>query len=104
MTDGDLLANVTAELVWEPKVESDDIAVFVEGDVVTLRGSVSSLWQKHWAQAAAQRAHGVSGVSNHLLVRATDSGRGAGACLRAVAYQACVLDGRIPQQRGGAGR
>lgn len=101
MTDGDLQANVTAELVWEPQVESDDIAVFAEGGVITLRGTVSSLTEKHRAQDAAQRVHGVSGVSNHLLVRDTDCGRGAGAILRAVAWQAFMLDARIPQQRGG---
>lgn len=101
MTDGDLQAIVTAELVWEPHVDSDDIAVFAEGGVVTLRGTVSSLGQKHQAQNAAQRVDGVSGVSNHLLVRDTDFGRGAGAALRAVERQAFMLAGRIPRQRGG---
>ena len=101
MTDMDLHASVTAELVWEPQVNSDDIAVFADGGVVTLRGTVSSLWEKHRAQNAARRVYGVSGVSNHLLVRVTDSGRGAGACLRAVARQAFMIDGLIPRPRGG---
>ncbi|HUA42036.1 MAG TPA: BON domain-containing protein [Streptosporangiaceae bacterium] len=101
MTDGDLQASVTAELVWEPQVDSDDIAVFAEDGVVTLRGTVGSVTEKHRAQSAARRARGVSDVSNHLLVRDTDSGRGAGAVLRAVALQAFVLEGRIPRQRRG---
>ena len=101
MTDGDMQANVTAELVSEPQMDSDDIAVFAEGGVVTLRGTVSSMRERHRAQNAAQRVHGVSGVSNHLLVRDTDSGRGAGAVLRAVARQAFMLDGQIPRQRAG---
>ncbi len=100
MTDGDLQASVTAELVWEPQVDSDDIAVFAEGGVVTLRGTVGSVPEKYLAQDAARRAPGVSGISNHLLVRDSDSGRGAGAVLRAVARQA-LLDERIPRQRRG---
>ncbi len=104
MTDGDLQAIVTAELVWEPRVESDDIAVFAEGGVVTLRGTVSSLTEKHRAQNAAQRVHGVCVVSNHLLVRDTDCGRGAGAALRAVAGQALMLESLIPRQHRGADR
>jgi hypothetical protein len=101
MTKGDLQAIVTAELIWEPQVDSDDIAVFAEDGVVTLRGSVRSLGQKHRAQAAAERVAGASGVSNHLLVRHTDIGRGAGAALRAVQWQASLFGGQIPRQRGG---
>lgn len=101
MTKGDLQAIVTAELIWEPLVDSDDIAVFAEDGVMTLRGSVSSLGQKHRAQTAAERVAGASGVSNHLLVRHTDVGRGAGAALRAAQSQAIFLDGQIPRQRGG---
>lgn len=101
MTDVDLQAIVTAELIWEPQVDSDDIAVFAEDGVVTLRGSVSSLGHKHRAQTAAERVAGASSISNHLLVRHTEAGRGAGAALRAVALQAILCDGLIPRQRGG---
>jgi BON domain len=101
MTERDLQAIVTAELIREPQVDGDDIAVFAEGGVVTLRGTVSSLTEKRRAQNVAERVHGVSGVSNHLLVRETGCCRGAGAVLRAVAWQAFMLDARIPQQREG---
>jgi hypothetical protein len=101
MIDGDLQAIVTAELAWEPQVDGDDIAVFAEDGVVTLRGSVSSAREKHRAQIAAERVAGASGVSNHLIVRHTDAGSGAGAALRAVHWQAILLDGQIPRQRGG---
>ncbi|HTX83084.1 MAG TPA: BON domain-containing protein [Streptosporangiaceae bacterium] len=101
MNDGDLQAIVTAELLWEPQVASDDIAVFAEDGVVTLRGSVGSAGEKRRAQIAAQRVAGIGAVSNNLLVRHTDVGRGAGAALRAVAWQTILLDGRIPRQRGG---
>jgi hypothetical protein len=101
MTDGDLQAIVTAELVWQPQVDSDDIAVFAEYGVVTLRGSVSSAGEKHRAQTAAERVAGIGAVSNHLLVRHTDVGRGAGAALRAAQWQAILPEGQIPPPRGG---
>jgi BON domain len=101
MTDGDLQAIVIAELLWEPRVDSDDIAVFADDGVITLRGSVSSLGQKQRAQTAAERVAAAGGVSNHLLVRHTDIGRGAGAALRAVALQAILLGGQIPRPREG---
>jgi hypothetical protein len=104
MTERDLQAIVMAELIFEPLVDSDDIAVFAEDGVVTLRGSVSSLGQKDRAQTAAQRVAGASGVSNHLLVRHTDVGRGAGAALRAAQQQAILFDGQIPRQRRGCDR
>jgi BON domain len=101
MNDGDLQEIVTAELIWEPQVASDDIAVFAEDGVVTLRGSVRSAGEKHRAQIAAQRVAGIGAVSNNLLVRHTDVGRGAGAVLRALAWQTILHDGGIPRQRGG---
>lgn len=100
MNDGNLQAIVTAELLLEPQVASDDIAVFAEDGVVTLRGSVRSVGEKHRAQIAAQRVAGFGGVSNNLLVRHTDAGQGAGAALRAVAWLTILLDGRVPRQRG----
>jgi BON domain len=101
MNDVDLQEIVTAELMWEPQVASDDIAVFAKDGVVTLRGSVRSPGERHRAQIAAQRVAGIGSVSNNLLVRHTDVGRGAGAALRAVAWQTILLDGRMPRQRGG---
>jgi hypothetical protein len=105
MTDRNLQARVIAELAWEPKVDSADIAVSAEGSVVTLCGTVSSVGQKHQAQNAAQRVGGVSGISNQLLVRVLDSGRGAGAAaLRAFVWQAFMLGVPVPRQHGGSGR
>ena len=99
MTDRSLQASVTAELAWEPKVDGEDIAVSAEGSVVTLRGTVSSVAEKHQAQKAAQRVDGVSSISNELLVRALDPG--TEATLLAVMWLALMLDSLIPEPRGG---
>jgi len=99
MTDRSLQASVTAELAWEPKVEGADIAVSAEGSFVTLRGTVSSVGEKHQAQNAAWRVPGVSSISNQLLVRASDFG--ADATAGAAQWHVFVLGSLIPQPRGG---
>lgn len=101
MTDRNLQASVTAELAREPKVDDADITVSAEGSIVTLRGTVSSVGQKHEAQNAAQRVDGVSSISNQLLVRVLDSGGDADVALLALVWLAFVVDSLIPRPRGG---
>src|SRR5215472_7995925 len=79
MNDSDLQASVAAELDWDLKIDGNDIAVFADGGVVTLRGTVTSSAQKHLAHTAARRVDGVSGIRNQLLVRVLDSGSRADA-------------------------
>jgi hypothetical protein len=104
MTDTDLQASVTAELIREPQIDSDDIAVSADRGVITLRGTVTSLRHKNQAHNTARRVDGVRGVANQLLVRLTDCGQGADADLRATGERAIALDGLIPRQRAGPGR
>jgi hypothetical protein len=104
MTDRYLQASVTARLAGEPKVDSEDIAVSAEDSVVTLRGTVCSVGEKHQAHNAAKRVAGVSSISSQLLVRVLDSGGGAEAALWAAAEQAFMLEALIPRQPGGSSR
>lgn len=96
MTDSELLACVAAELDWDPKIDSDDIAVFTDCGAVTLRGTVSSVRAKHEAQNAARRVEGVIGVLNELRVRVLATGGRADAGLRADVMRAFRLDSLIP--------
>jgi osmotically-inducible protein OsmY len=57
------------ELFWDPKVDSDAIAVSANDGEVTLRGTVVSFRQKREAQKAAERVYGVTSVRNELDVR-----------------------------------
>jgi osmotically-inducible protein OsmY len=91
-----LQARVAAELDWDPKVVSRQIAVSAEGGAVTLRGTVSSVRQKHEAHKAVRRVGEVTSVSNQLQVRILDAGRRADAVLRADVLQALMLDSLIP--------
>src|ERR1700759_1463214 len=46
MTNDELRLDVAAELSWDPKVDSRQIAVSADGGAVTLRGTVGSLREK----------------------------------------------------------
>ena len=68
-TDSDIRRDVEAELRWSPEIEQTDIAVNVNGQVVTLTGYVPSYADKYRAEAAVKRIVGVSAVANDLAVR-----------------------------------
>jgi osmotically-inducible protein OsmY len=68
-SDTAILEDVIAELKWDPKVTSPDIAVAVKDGVVTLTGFVSSYWEKDAAEKAAKRVYGVKAVANDLVVK-----------------------------------
>ncbi|MDX6228392.1 MAG: hypothetical protein QOI76_1782 [Frankiales bacterium] len=96
MTNEELVLSVTDELFWDPKVDSEAVAVSADGGAVTLRGTVGSLRQKWEAKNAAERVWGVTGVSNELNVRIMTDQRRADADLRGDVLQALVLDSLVP--------
>ncbi|HTU08556.1 MAG TPA: BON domain-containing protein [Trebonia sp.] len=96
MTNEDLQLDVTAELLWDPKVESAEIAVSADNGTVTLRGTVGSLRQKRDAGKAAERVYGVIEVSNELQVRISNQDRRGDAELRGDVLKALTLDSLVP--------
>ncbi|HVP02105.1 MAG TPA: BON domain-containing protein [Solirubrobacteraceae bacterium] len=94
MSDGTLMGNVSEELLWDPKVDSDAIAIGANGGVITLRGTVGSFREKQEARKAAQRVFGVTAVNNELQVRLLDSREDAD--LRADALRVLMLDSLVP--------
>jgi len=96
MTDAELELNVTDELVWDPKVDSEEIAVSADRGTVTLRGTVGSFRQKREAGKAAQRVYGVLAVNNDLDVRILNENRHEDADLRGDVLQALMLDALVP--------
>ena len=94
--DDDLVASVTDELFWDPKVDNLAIAVSASDGVITLRGTVGSFREKREAKKAAQRVFGVISVDNQLQVRLMDGYRRADAELRGDVLQALTLDSLIP--------
>ena len=96
MTDDDLQRDVAAELSWDPKVDSEAIAVSADAGAVTLRGTVGSFRHKREAGKAAARVSGVTQVSNQLQVRRKEASTRDDAELRGEVLDALMLDGLIP--------
>jgi osmotically-inducible protein OsmY len=96
MTDDQLQADVAAELLWDPKVDNEAIAVSADAETVTLRGTVGSFREKREAGKAACRVYGVARVDNELDVRLLDDGTRDDAELRGDVLQALMLDILIP--------
>ena len=64
----DLHKDVVEELEFDPRVDSSNIAIGVHDGVVTLRGTVPTLYQRYDAESAVKRVDGVRGVANELEV------------------------------------
>jgi len=97
MSNENLVADVSDELRFDPKVDSEAIAVAAEDGVITLRGTVGSLRQKREAKKSAERIHGVARVDNQLKVRLMGSDARADADLRGAVLQALMLDSVVPR-------
>jgi osmotically-inducible protein OsmY len=67
--DSEIERDVKEELGWNPDLDAKDIAVSVDGGVVTLTGFVKSYTDKYEAEAAVKRVAGVIAVANDLEVR-----------------------------------
>src|SRR5579871_531161 len=67
--DSAIREDVLAEIRWDPKITSSDIAVAVKDGVVTLSGFASSYWEKDAAEKAAKRVYGVKGIANDIEVK-----------------------------------
>jgi osmotically-inducible protein OsmY len=94
--DNDLTADVSDELFWDPKVDSEAIAVSADDGKITLRGTVGSLREKREAKKAAQRVFGVTSVDNQLQVKLMDDDRRADSDIRGDVLQALMLDSLVP--------
>jgi osmotically-inducible protein OsmY len=97
VTNEALVASVTDELVYDPKVDNAAISVSADEGAVTLRGTVSSFRQKREAAKAAARVYGVTSVNNDLDVRLMVGGMKEDAALRAEVLTALSLDSLVPK-------
>jgi osmotically-inducible protein OsmY len=96
MSNQTLEQSVNDELFWDPKVDSEAVAVAADGGTVTLRGTVGSFRQKREAQKAAERVFGVVDVNNLLDVRILNDDRREDADIRGWVLQALMLDTLVP--------
>jgi osmotically-inducible protein OsmY len=96
MSNDELVTYVTEELLWDPKVDSEAVAVSVDDGAVTLRGTVGSFREKREAKSAAERVYGVTSVENELQVRLMNDSKRSDADLRGDVLQALMLDTIVP--------
>jgi osmotically-inducible protein OsmY len=69
ISDSDVKKNVEHELEWDAVLDATDVAVAVNGGVVTLTGFVRHYNEKLQAERAAKRVKGVYGLANEIEVR-----------------------------------
>jgi osmotically-inducible protein OsmY len=67
-SDAQIRADVIDEMAYDPAVTVRDVAVVVEGGVVTLTGVVDSYGTMQAAEKAAWRVGGVIGVNSEIVV------------------------------------
>lgn len=96
MNDNELVASVSDELFWDPKVDSEAIAVSADGGIVTVRGTVGSFREKREVRKAAERVWGVVSVTNEVRVELMGDQRREDADLRGDVLQALMLDSLVP--------
>ena len=96
MSDDKLVRHVSDELFWDPKVDSEAIAVSADDGTVTLRGTVGSFREKREAKKAAERVFGVKSVKNNLQVRLMNDAKRDDADIRGDVLQALMLDSLVP--------
>ncbi len=67
-SDSDLWKDVDRALRWNPNIDTTRISIDVLGGVVTLEGTVDSLWKKAHAERVASDVAGVISIDNRLAV------------------------------------
>jgi osmotically-inducible protein OsmY len=96
MSDEELIASVTDELAFDPKVDEGAIAVSADRGTVTLRGTVGSFREKREAKKAARRIKGVGAVDDELQVRLLIGQARRDADLRGDILRGMAVDSSIP--------
>ncbi|MGN6192448.1 MAG: BON domain-containing protein [Rhodanobacteraceae bacterium] len=98
-TDKELQRDVTAELNWDPSVDSGRIDVEVQAGIATLTGLVNSYAQKCSAQTAAWRVSGVEGVIADLEVELPSNDWRSDRDIAKAAHNVLAWNTSIPPRR-----
>ncbi len=98
-TDMQLKADVTAELAWEPAVNSAGIGVLVNDGVVTLTGHLDTFAEKVAAERAVRRVGGVRGLAIELDVKLVAAHHRSDSEIASVAASALRWSVLLPPDR-----
>lgn len=72
-TDMQIKSQAENTLLWNEDIDSTNIEVSVSEGIVTLTGTVDSLWKKWEAEQTVYRNFGVISVENHITIVPTTS-------------------------------
>jgi osmotically-inducible protein OsmY len=94
---GTIESDLRAQLLADPRIPApDEIAIEVNGGVVTLRGTVGSFAQRRAAVKDARNMEGVYDVFDELQVRLLDEYQREDAEIRGTALQWLMWDIEVP--------
>ncbi len=102
--DDDIGAAAIERLAWDTAVPPDAITVKVEQGWITLIGQVPWYYQKQAAEQAIARLHGVTGISNQLLVKPTVDVSDISDKIRHALRRSWLLDDETVTVRADGGR
>lgn len=88
--------DIEAELDWDARVDSRQIAVAVQDGIATLTGHVSSYTQRHAAEKAAQSVAGVKAVANDIKIDLPFDGKRTDAEIAQGAIDALAMNVSVP--------
>jgi osmotically-inducible protein OsmY len=98
-TDGQIQADVLAELKWEPRLQPNEIGVIVKDGIVTLTGWVDSYTKRWAAEDAAHRVRGVKAVANDIEVRLAADEEKTDADIAKAVVRALEWDAFVPIEK-----
>lgn len=98
MTDSSLKRDVENEMRWDPSVNEAHIGVSVQKGVVTLSGHIPSYFEKHNAEKAAKRVHGVKAVADELQVWLAEGNRRSDEDIAIAAINALKSNLAVPDE------
>jgi osmotically-inducible protein OsmY len=99
MTDKSLEQCVRSALDSEPSLDASDIAVSVDGGIVTMRGYVGSYAQKLTAEQLTLRVYGVKAVANDVVVHSLSGFEPTDTEIARTAVAALTWNTDVPSDR-----
>lgn len=98
-TNVHLQRDVLDELEWDPSVDAAQVGITAKDGIVTLTGHVAVYAEKHFAEEAAKRVHGVRAVANEIQVRPTEAHVRDDEDVAGAAVHALEWDARVPDEQ-----
>jgi len=98
-TDLQIQNDVANELNFEPILTGSEIGVTVTNDFVTLSGTVDTYAKKKAAEYAAKRIACVKGVSLHINVTPSSTGRRSDSEIAAMTFNALKSHSELPTDK-----